>query len=497
MKLFTAWQMQHWDAYTIKHQQISSLDLMERASQACTDWIIQHHLASQPIKIFCGKGNNGGDGLAIARQLLAAGTGAIIFIAEFGGSGTPDFQQNLTRLRSLTTDIHYLQSAEQFPKIDEEDVVIDALFGFGLNRPLTGLYQQLVQYINDYAKRVIAIDVPSGLFTDEPSKGNTIIRATYTLTFQSLKLCFVAAENADYFGEVVVLPIGLEKKYEEEEDAIYEMVSEELVAGMYKPRKSFSHKGTFGHALLIAGDTGKMGAAVMCAKACLRSGVGLLTCAIPEQEFAVLQITTAEAMVISRNETPEVSKYDSIGIGPGMGTAEETAALVLNVIDQYKKPLLLDADALNITGKHREWLSLLPPNSIITPHPKEFDRLFDDSSNDFERMQKALDASAQYHIIIILKGHYTLIAHQGKGYFNTTGNAGMATGGSGDTLSGIITALLAQHYPPLDAAILGVYVHGLSGDLCLEEESYESLLPTDMIGKLGRAFKNISTKKRI
>src|SRR4051794_11082790 len=300
MKLFSAWQMQHWDAFTIKHQQISSLDLMERASGACTDWMITHGFSSQSIKIFCGKGNNGGDGLAIARQLLQIGTNATVYIAEFGATGTPDFQQNLNRLRSLTTDIYYLQSTEQFPPINEGDIVIDALFGFGLNRPLSGLYQQLVEHINNNTKQVIAIDVPSGLFTDEPSKNNTIIKAAYTLTFQSLKLCFLAAGNADYFGNVVVLPIGLEKQYEEEEEATYEVVNEEMIANLYMPRKAFSHKGTFGHALLIAGNTGKMGAAVMCAKACLRSGVGLLTCAVPQEEFVVLQTTIAEAMVTNR-----------------------------------------------------------------------------------------------------------------------------------------------------------------------------------------------------
>ncbi len=497
MKLFTAWQMQYWDAYTIKHQQISSLDLMERASGACTDWIINHGISSQSIKIFCGKGNNGGDGLAIARQLLQTGTSATVYIAEFGGSGTPDFQQNLTRLRSLTTDIYYLQSVDQFPTINEEDVIIDGLFGFGLNRPLTGLYQQLVDHINKYANRVIAIDVPSGLFTDEPSTNNTIIKATYTLTFQSLKLCFLVAENAEYFGEVVVLPIGLEKQYEDDEDAIYEVVSEEMITNLYKPRKAFSHKGTYGHALLIAGNTGKMGAAVMCAKACLRSGVGLLTCAVPQEEFVVLQTTIAEAMVTGRDETPDITKYNTIGMGPGLGTAEETAALVQNVIEAYKQPMLLDADALNIIAKYQEWLTQLPLQSIITPHPKEFDRLFGESSNDFERMQKAIDAAVKHNIIIVLKGHYTLIAHGGKGYFNTTGNPGMATGGSGDALSGIITALLAQHYPPLHAALLGVYVHGLSGDLCLDEQSYESLLPMDIIEGLGRAFKHIGMKKGI
>lgn len=497
MKLFTAWQMQHWDAYTIKHQQITSLELMERASQACTDWIVQRKFVQRTIKIFCGKGNNGGDGLAIARQLLAVGAGAVVYIAEFGAAGTPDFQQNLTRLRALTTDIHYLQSAEHFPLINEEDVVIDALFGFGLNRPLGGLYQQLVQHINNSTKQVIAIDVPSGLFTDEPSTNNTIIKADYTLTFQSLKLCFVAAENADYFGNVQVMPIGLAKKYEAEETAIYEMVNEEIIAAMYKPRKAFSHKGTFGHVLLIAGNTGKMGAAVMCAKACLRSGVGLLTCAVPQQEFAVLQITAAEAMVTDRNEALDVSKYNAICIGPGLGTTDDIAALVQNAMQQYKHPMLIDADALNIISKHKDWLSMLPANSIITPHPKEFDRLFGESSNDFERMQKAIDAAMQYNIVVVLKGHYTLIAHEGKGWFNITGNAGMATGGSGDTLSGIITALLAQQYPQLHAALLGVYIHGLSGDLCLAEQSYESLLPTDMTEKLGKAFKQISIKKGI
>ncbi len=493
MKLFTAWQMQQWDAYTIKQQQITSLDLMERASQACTDWLLQQQLNIQPVKIFCGKGNNGGDGLAIARQLLAAGANPYVYITEFGAPGTTDFQQNLHRLRPLTNNIFYIQSAAHFPEISNEEIVIDALFGFGLNRPLTGLYEQLVSHING-AKTIISIDIPSGLFTGETSLPNTIIKATHTLTFQTLKLCFLIPENAIFFGKVHLLPIGLDTGFDE--DTTYSLTDQALIKCIYKPRKEFSHKGTFGHALLIAGNTGKMGAAVLCAKACLRSGVGLLTCCIPENEFQVMQITTAEAMVTKRGEL-DMDKYNTIGLGPGIGTDGDTAEYIKNIISNYKQPVLIDADALNILSKENDWQKLLPANAIVTPHPKEFDRLFGESSNDFERVQKAIDASAQHPIIIVLKGHYTLVAKAGKGYFNTTGNAGMATGGSGDTLSGIITALLAQKYEPLDAALLGVYIHGLAADLCLDEQSYESLLPTDMIEKLGSAFKQVSIKKGV
>ena len=495
MKIFTAQQIQDWDAYTIAHEPITSIKLMERAALACTGFILSRYYGNTSFKIFCGKGNNGGDGLAIARLLIANGVPVSVYIIEFGARGTDDFQENLHRLHQVTTAIHFIQSAEFFPAIHAEDLVIDALFGSGLNRPLTGLSAQLVAHINQSKATIISIDVPSGLFLSKSSKGNPVIQAASTLSFQSYKLCFLVAENAPYFGEVFLLDIGLDQVYPSTVETDCKMVSAENIQSIYKPRKKFSHKGSFGHALLVAGNPGKMGAAVLAARACLRAGVGLLTCSLPEQSFSIVQTAVPEAMVINRQTTTDLNIYATVGIGPGLGVSPEATSTLQHILEQYKKNIVLDADALNILSQHTGWLQQVPPGSILTPHPKEFDRLFGNSINDFERIDKALRLSVQYPFTIVLKGHYTLIAANGKGLFNTTGNPGMATGGSGDILTGIITALVAQGYSSLQAAVLGVYLHGLAADLSLDAQSFESLLPSDITEHLGKAFLHIAVPK--
>lgn len=490
MKIFSAKQIHDWDAYTIEHEPIASIDLMVRAAMACTDWITEHSLQQHQIKIFCGKGNNGGDGLAIARQLINIGAEPLVYILEFGAKGTDDFQSNLATLHQLTKNIFFIQSKEFFPLLNKGDVLIDALFGSGLNRPLEGLSAELIQHINEAYTKVIAVDIPSGLYLDKSSKGNTVIEAAHTLTFQSLKLCCLMAENTKWLGELHVLPIGLNDDYESETATNLELITAKQIAEIYKPRKPFSHKGTYGHALLIAGSKGKMGATVMAAKSCLRSGVGLLTCILPEEERGIMQTSVHEAMIYTE-EKIDYTKFTTVGIGPGIGTKDDGVKKVEELLHEFKKPLVIDADALNIIADNKELLNKIPEGSIITPHPKEFDRLFGESANDFERMSKALELSKQYQFVIVLKGHYTLTAYKGKGIYNTTGNSGMATGGTGDTLTGILTSLLAQHYSPIDAALLGVYLHGLCADVALETQSEESLLPTDMTEHLGKAFKII------
>ena len=493
MKLLSASQIQLWDAYTIQHEPINSLDLMERAAGACSHWIIEHIAAPSPVNIFCGKGNNGGDGLAIARHLIEAGREVQVYILEFGAKGTDDFQANLQRLHALTTQIHFIQASTPLPVLSAGDCIVDALFGSGLNRPLRDISETLVQHINQANSEVIAIDVPSGMYIDHSAKGNTIIKARHTLTFQAMKLCLLAAENAPFFGEVHVLPIGLNSAFPGQTDTPWEMVDAAQIRALYQPRQAFAHKGSYGHALLIAGNKGKMGAAVLCTRACLRAGIGLLTVNTPEWGYTILQTAVAEAMTTAREEaSPDFSRYTTIGMGPGLGTEEETASLISLVLEQYNKPVVLDADALNVISHHPEWLQHIPAGSVLSPHPKEFDRLFGAQPNDFDRMHKALECSLQYPLVIILKGHYTLVCYQGKGYFNTTGNAGMATGGSGDVLTGILTGLLAQPYTGVQAALLGVYLHGLAADLALEQQSMESLLPGDIIEYLGKAFKTLT-----
>ena len=491
MKLLTAEQIHEWDAYTIANEPISSINLMERAANACTDYILQTLKQKKSFKIFCGKGNNGGDGLAIARQLINKGANVNIYIIEFGAVGSKDFQANLQRLHGLTTNIHFIQSEEFFPEINEEDIVIDALYGSGLNRPLEELSAKLVEFINHSSAHVIAIDVPSGMFIDKSSKEDTVVKAHTTLTFQCLKLCFLVAENASYFGDVELLNIGLHPQFLETIDSTLQLTTQKNVETIFKPRQPFSHKGKYGHALILAGNKGKMGAALMCAHACVKAGAGLTSLNIPETFFNIVHTVLPEAMCQAREEVLDFDKINAVCIGPGLGTKPSTTELLQKALQQFKMPIVIDADALNIISQNKYLLSEINEDSILTPHPKEFERLFGEAQDDFERINMALERSLKNNVIIVLKGQYTLIAKQGKGWFNTTGNAGLAKGGSGDILTGIITALIAQHYEPLDAAVLGVYIHGLSADLTLESQSMESMTATDVVENLGKAFKSL------
>ena len=488
MQLLSANQIHQWDAFTIEHEQIASIDLMERAAHACTNFIFEHNYNEQVIKIFCAKGNNGGDGLAIARQLIEAGTEPSVYILEFGAPGTEDFQMNLHRLHQLTKNIHFIQAEEFFPPIEQSDIIIDALYGSGLNRPLKDLSAALVEYINYCGAIILSIDVPSGMFIDKSSAGNIVIKASHTLSFEATKICFLFAENAEYFGEVTILNIGLHHDFLKKIETVYSIVSKKDIAKNIQARKKFSHKGNYGHSLLVAGSKGKIGAAVLAAKACLRAGTGLLTVHVPLIGLNVVQSSISEAMCITEDEEIDFTKYSAIGVGPGIGTTTASATLVENILHAYRSPMVIDADALNIISGKKDLLNAIPPDSILTPHPKEFERLFGKTNNDFERAQLAIDVSKQYNFIIVLKGHYTLIAYNGKGIFNTTGNAAMATGGSGDVLTGIVTSLLAQGYNPLQAALSGVYIHGYAGDLAISLLSTNILLASEIAEYIGQSL---------
>jgi hydroxyethylthiazole kinase-like uncharacterized protein yjeF len=501
MKILKADQIRSWDQYTIEHEPIVSIDLMERAATKCFEWLDNNGWFVQSFAIFCGKGNNGGDGLAIARMLANRGCKVSVYILEFGHKGTDAFQTNLARLHQYpAVDIHFIQEESNFHILSQETVIIDALFGSGLTRPLEGFTARLVDHINSSGCSVIAIDVPSGMSVDLSSKGNKIIKANYTLSFQCYKLAFLVAENAAYIGEVVILDIGLLPEFLLSPDADLELIDKAIIRSIYKARNRFAHKGNFGHAMIIAGSYGKIGAAVLAAKACLRSGVGLLTCFVPKCGYEILQTSISEAMVMTdanssiiTNIHEDILKYDSIGIGPGLGTASETRTAVKELISIYKKPMVLDADALNGLSMEKT-LPSLPPGSVLTPHPKEFERLFGECKDDFERIEKALNNAKRLNCLIVLKGHHTFIAcPNGKGYFNSTGNAGMATGGSGDVLTGMITSLLAQDYSSEDASILGVYLHGFAGDIAAKEFSKEAMIAGDIIDGIGKAFKQLET----
>jgi len=497
MKIFSAQQIREWDQYTIQHEPIPSVELMERAAGCCVRWLEENTLLDQSFKIFCGKGNNGGDGLAMARMLSQRGCGVAVFILEFGHLGTEDFQVNLERLHQFAVvEIKYIQTEQQFPPLEKNEIIIDALFGSGLNRPLEGVTAKLVEHINDSAHKIIAIDTPSGMPIDHSAERQTIVKADHTLTFQVFKLSFLFPENAPFIGEVHVLDIGLHPDFYNSADSNFELIDEKMISAIYKPRHRFAHKGNFGHALLIAGSYGKMGAAVLCAKACLRSGAGLTTCHIPKCGYEIMQTTAPETMVMSDLDSSiitkieeDISKFTCIGMGPGIGTASETRKVLQEIFETYKRPMVLDADALNLISKDKKLLKKIPANSILTPHPKEFERMFGETKNDFARIELAQQKATEFDIIIVLKGHHTCVATPGgKLYFNNTGNAGMAKGGSGDVLTGIITAVVGQYHDAIKSAILGVYLHGLAGDIASKQYSLEAMTAGDIVASLGEAF---------
>lgn len=501
MKLLSADEIRLWDQYTIQHEPISSIDLMERAATQCADWLEKNNYSHQHVHIFCGKGNNGGDGLAIARMLTDRKIAVSVHILEFGHKGTDDFQANLARLHQYPgVSIRFIQSKENFPRLDAGDLIIDALLGSGLNRGLDGVTAQLVTYINDGPCEVVSIDIPSGLFADQTSKNQVAVKADHTLSFQASKLSFLMPENATNIGEVHILPIGLHKDYYKSVSSKCNLTDDAMIRVLYKPRDRFSHKGNFGHALIIAGGYGKIGAAVLAARSCLRSGAGLVTTHVPKCGYDIIQTALPEAMVttdfnssfITKIEE-DISKYDAIGIGPGIGTASETRTMLHTVFDQFKRPLVLDADALNMIAAQKDLFEHIPRGSVLTPHPKEFERLFGKTADDFERMELALAKAKELNCVILLKGHYSLIATaDGKVFFNSTGNAGMATGGSGDVLTGIITGLLAQRYSAVDASILGAYIHGLAGDTAALQFSQEAMIAGDIIDYIPAAFLHVS-----
>ena len=507
MEILSAEQIRAWDEYTMQHEPIASIDLMERAAAACLSWLEKNGYLGRPFSIYCGKGNNGGDGLALARMLSAMDCSVTVNILEFGHIGTDDFQANLALLHQTPVEVRFIQSEEHFHPVTPGDVLIDALLGSGLNRKLEGVTALLVEHLNQSGNEIISIDLPSGLFVSRSSRGNVVVRASHTLSFQVYKPAFLMPENEAWVGEVHILDIGLHPGFLQRTSSESELLEPAIIGAIYKPRRSFSHKGNFGHALLITGSYGKIGAAVLSGRSCLKTGAGLVTILVPACGYAIIQSTLPEAMVLtdpdekihtalpsngnSGGHNP-LDKYSVVGVGPGLGTNARTAAFLRELLQQYHKPMVIDADALNILSAHPELMSRVPPYSILTPHPREFERLFGPSSDDYARLDKAREMARLHQCIIVLKGHYTYIAMPGgKSYFNSTGNAGMAKGGSGDVLTGILTALLGQAYSPGEAALLGVYLHGLAGDLAAAGDSQESMLPGDLTDHLGNAFQII------
>jgi len=503
MKILSASQIRDTDAYTIEHEPIASAELMERASQVFAFYFMEKFPPSGRVVIFCGIGNNGGDGLCVARLLAARGYAVTVVIVRFSDKTSADFAINFKRLQqSGAVEIMDVHQQSELPELPAGVVVIDSIFGSGLNRPPGGLAGEAVAHINASPAAVVALDIPSGVFADEPTPGPAV-EADFTLSFQAPKLALLLPDNFRYTGQWEARSIGLSEAFIERQATRHYLVERELARCVLRERKKIDHKGTYGHAQIVAGSRGKMGASALCALGCLRSGVGLLTMHVPGCGYQIMQQTVIEAMTTVDDQeehithVPLMEKRTCIGIGPGLGTAGPTAQAFHELMKKAEVPLIIDADGLNILSQHNDWLKELPAGSILTPHPGEFARLAGRWENDFDKLDKLRALAKTHEVVIVLKGaHTTTACPDGMSDFNTTGNPGMATAGSGDVLTGMLTAFLGQGIEAFTAAKTGVYLHGLAGDQAAKNRGKASMIATDIIDQIPKTIAANSKKGR-
>ena len=503
MKIFRTQQIKGIDDYTIKNEPVASYDLMERAADQLLRWYTRTFDRSRRVIIFSGPGNNGGDGLALARLLSDNRFNVEVFYVRASEKTSADWHHNYNRLEKETSVLfNTVDNIDQFPLISYDDILIDAIFGSGLTRPVEGLAGAVIKKINETGNIVISVDIPSGMSGEDNSTNNPemIICADFTLSFEFPKLSFMFGENSRFVGEWSVLPIGLDKNAIRTTETPYTYLEENYVLSLLKKRQKFDHKGKFGHGLLVAGSRGKMGAAILGARAAIKTGIGLITCHVPGCGYQIIQTSVPEAMaVIDKNEefTSEIgdmAPFNASGIGPGIGTDPLTRKALNNFLLSRGKPIVIDADGINILGLNKEWLSALPGGTVLTPHVKEFERMAGECENSYSRLEKQIEFAARYDCIVVLKGaHSSVVTPGGKVFFNSTGNPGMATAGSGDVLTGMILSLLAQGYSPEDASVTGVYLHGLAGDIASSRLGYESVIASDIIENIGNAFLKVKS----
>lgn len=498
-KIFTDSRIAQLDQYTIENEPISSGELIERAARTfCNSFCSQFSPGRFSVIVFAGPGNNGADGLAIGRILAEEGYKVQgFFFDKDGRAGAVSRQKK--ELFAAAPGVVFSEVEHEFipPQLTSSTIVIDALFGTGLSHPLEGGYAAVVKYLNASDALVVSVDIPSGLFSED-NTGNpldTIVRADYTYTFEFPKLAFFFRENENFVGSVKILPIELSAEGKKTIPSDFYQVTDADISNLLPRRPRFSHKGNYGHALLIAGSRGMIGAALLSARAAMRSGLGRLTCHIPACGESVLQSGVPEAMLSIDPHTqvvtkvPDLSAFTALGIGPGLGKDPDTVSMLSSLLEQINSPIVIDADALNIIAENPFLLDSIPQNSILTPHPGELSRLTSHCTRDSEALSLARELAQKYHVFVVLKGAYSATCTpRGMVFFNCTGNPGMATAGSGDVLTGIITGLLAQGYESISAAILGNYLHGMAGDIYMGLYGESSLIASDIIDQLPKAF---------
>ena len=497
MKIFSKEQIYEGDKQTAIHQGIDSAALMERAGEQIFNWM---HLRMQgtqvPIHIFCGIGNNGGDGLVLARHLILAGYTVKTYVVNYSVKRSKDFLINYDRIKNVTKHWPVLmESEDDFPMIAQDDIIVDAVFGIGLNRPVIDWVQTLFRHFKASNAFTLSIDIPSGLYLDKaPDHESGIVHASYTLSFSCPKLVFFLPETAKFTKQWEVLDIGLDAEFMQTTQTDAVVIGRFEVLSIYKPRDLFSHKGHFGHSLVIGGSYGKIGAVVLASRAALSSGCGLVTAFVPKCGYTVLQASFPEAMVITDNDEHYITDIDFkiqpsvIALGVGMGTNPKTITALKRFLKQNKTSLVIDADGINILSENKSFLELLPKQTVLTPHPKELERLIGKWSDDFDKLEKAKVFSKKHDVVLVIKGAHSITVYNNMLYVNATGNPGLATAGSGDVLTGIITGLISQQYDVLSATVFGVYLHGKSADIAIADYGYQSLIASHVIEYLGAAY---------
>ena len=498
-RLFTISEIRECERFTMQKHGISSLQLMEQAGCACADRLYYETILfeTEDVYVYVGTGNNGGDGVVIAVKLFEeyhiSNNVTMVVCAPENARFSEEMQYQLKRWEELVSQYDNAKtiyfSADNQPKPTKDDLIVDALFGIGLNKPVTGFFAEVIRHINASDAYTVSIDTPSGLFADQHTPDNSVVVvADKTLSIQFMKTAFLLPENGGFAGDVEVVDIEMEAP--EGLDSSRTLLIESAMRALLRPLPAYAHKGTFGHGLLVAGCDRMPGAAVLAATAAMRGGIGKLTVHTVKSVKDILAVSLPEAIhdideneqVVSRidwNRLPE--NITAVAFGPGLGTSKQTVAAMKDILDTVKLPLVIDADGLNMLAENKTWLAFLPPYSILTPHFAEFERLAGKPSDDFDRLERAKTFAQRYSVILVLKGHHTVVTFpDGRQFFNTTGNAGMATAGSGDVLTGLILSLLAQGYSPEHSAVLGVYFHGASGDAYAEHHDPRTLIASDL-----------------
>jgi hydroxyethylthiazole kinase-like uncharacterized protein yjeF len=497
MKLFSREQLRKWDQISIERHYSSSAELMEIAARLCAEVLVDKALSNRYI-FFCGTGNNGGDGLVMARLLHEQQIDVLVIVVGDASSGSSDFRENLQSSIDGDLPLHFMSAMPESFEVDAEAVIVDAMFGSGLNRPIDGWHAELIGFINALPNRVVAIDMPSGLQADVlHAQTGAIIEADITLTIELPKRSMVFPENDAYVGKMVIVPLGLDPEFEVDEPCMWSFIDDREVAPLLRVRAKYSHKGSHGHLQVIAGSHGMMGACMLVSYAAMRAGTGKVTACVSDSGLLIMQTAVPEAVCKTGFGATEMERFEAIDnataivLGPGIGLGSGAVNVLDGWLSSPTVPAVVDADALTLLSREG-WLKRLPANSVITPHVGEFDRLFGSHANHFARLQTQLQQSKALNVIIVLKGAHTRITTpDGRIYINSTGNPGMATAGSGDVLSGMIGGFLAQGYESLHAALLGVYMHGLAGDVAAEARGIDSIIARDIIEFVGDAYQHL------